>query len=159
TQRLGMVFLSAMPALFLSGFSANLLQGRGDLLGFNLLRLITPGFYALGLVLLLLLRHSSLPAVVGVQVGGYVAALAVGTFVVYRRDRPRFHWDNSAARDLLSYGARTHLSNLTSYFNQRADQLILSLLIPAKDLGLYAVAVTVSMTVTFVPAAAGLVTF
>src|SRR5262249_36108388 len=58
TQRLGLIFLSATPVLFLSGFPSNLLQGKGDLSGFNLTRLIAPGVYAFGLITLLVLRRS-----------------------------------------------------------------------------------------------------
>ena len=158
-QRLALIFLGSMPVLLLTGLPANLLQGRSDLLRFNVIRLIAPGFYALGVVLLLALRRPSVAAVVGVQIAAYVATLATGILLVYRRERPAFLLDKGTGRDLLSYGVRAHLTNLTSYFNQRADQLILSLLVPARELGLYAVAVTLSMAVTFVPVAAGLVTF
>lgn len=158
-QKLGMMFFIASPLLFLSGLPANLLQGRGDLLRFNLLRLIAPGIFATGLVALLLLRNHSLRAALEAQVLGYAAAMVAGIWVLYRRSSPEFAWSRPLAGEMLSYGVRTHLTNLTSYFNQRVDQLILSLLIPAQELGLYAVAVTLSMAVAFFPMAAGINTF
>ena len=126
---------------------------------FNLLRLIAPGFFAAGLITLLLLRNNSLKLALEAQIIGYATALVLGIWIVYTRVKPRFVWRFSVTRDLLSYGIKTHLTNLTSYLNQRVDQLILSLLIPAEQLGLYAVAVTLSMAVAFFPVAAGINTF
>jgi O-antigen/teichoic acid export membrane protein len=158
-QHLGMMFFFASPLLFLGGLPGNLLQGQGDLRRFNLLRLIAPGFFAAGLIALLLRGDHRLEAALEAQVIGYGAAFVLGTWMVYRQVKPEFQWSPSVARDLLSYGIKTHLTNLTSYFNQRVDQLILSLLIPAEELGLYAVAVTLSMAVAFFPFAVGINTF
>ena len=93
------------------------------------------------------------------QASGYVLALTVGCWIIYHLEKPAFLWRPRTASDLLIYGAKNHLSNLASYLNQRVDQLVLSLLIPAQQLGLYAVAVTIAMSVTFFPTAAGLVVF
>lgn len=159
SQRLGVIFLMATPALFLGGLSANLFQGKGDLFRFNLIRMIAPGCYAIGLPVLLLLRRCSLQAILGTQIVGYIAALIVGLGLLYHCEKPTFLWRAHAGKDLLSYGVRSHLTNLTSYFNQRVDQLILSLLVPAQELGLYAVAVSLAMSVNFFPTAVGMVTF
>lgn len=158
-QRLGFIFLICSPALGLSAFPVSLLQGMGDLRRFNLLRLMAPTCYALGLLALILLRYASLKAVVGTQVVGYVAAVVAGMGIVYRSEKLAFSWRAEVAEKLLSYGLKTHLANLASYLNQRVDQLILSLLIPAQELGLYAVAVTLAMSVSFFSVGAGLVTF
>jgi O-antigen/teichoic acid export membrane protein len=158
-QRLGVIFFIATPLLFFSGLPGNLLQGRGDLHRFNFLRLIAPGVFAIGLVALLIVHDHSLKAVLVAQIIGYALAVVAGTALVYSQLRPSLNFHAGAAKDLLSYGVRTHLTNLTSYFNQRVDQLILSLLIPAQELGLYAVAVTLSMAVAFFPVAAGINTF
>jgi enterobacterial common antigen flippase len=158
-RSLSLVFLLAMPAMIIGGYPGNILQGKGDLVRFNKLRMISPAIYASGLFALLLMRLSSLPAVLWMQVGGYAVAVAFAVWVVYRLERPKFVWVRAAATDLLKYGSKTHLASVTSFLNQRVDQLVLSLLIPAQELGLYAVAVTLAMSVTFLPAAAGIVTF
>ncbi|MGC2744675.1 MAG: oligosaccharide flippase family protein, partial [Candidatus Angelobacter sp.] len=158
-RHLGLIFLLASPALILTGIPANLFQGRGDLFRFNLLRMIAPAVYTCGLLTLLILNRPNLKAVVWILATSYVAALVLGVIVIYRRERPKFCWSAGAAPEFLKYGAKTHLANLTSYFNQRADQLILALLIPAQQLGLYAVAVTIATSVNFFSLAAGIVTF
>jgi O-antigen/teichoic acid export membrane protein len=155
---LSFAFLVSAPALLLGGQPANLLQGKLDMFWFNLLRTIAPGTYALGIVLLLALNKPSLAEVVTFQIGGIVLAAFVGYALLVDRDRLHFHWSTPACKDLLRYGIRSHLSSLSYFFNQRVDQLILSLLVPPHDLGLYVVAVTVSTMVTVVPQAAGMVT-
>jgi len=159
TRSLGLLFLFCAPALMFSGYPGNVFQGQNDLFRFNLLRMISPAIYAAGLVVLALLHKPSLKLILSIQGSAYLAALALGIVILYRTQHPTRSWDREAASGLLSYGVRTHLSNLTSYFNQRADQLVLSLLIPAQQLGLYAVAVTIAMGVSFFPVAAGMVTF
>lgn len=158
-QRLGIIFFIATPLLFFSGLPGSLLQGTGDLHRFNFLRLIAPGIFAAGLVALLIVHDHSLKAALEAQIIGYALAVVAGIALVYWQLRPSLGFHVGAAKDLLSYGVRTHLTNLTSYFNQRVDQLILSLLIPAQELGLYAVAVTLSMAVACFPVAAGINTF
>ncbi len=158
-RHLAQLFLLCTPALILGGYPGNVFQGKQDLFRFNLLRMIAPGVYAAGVVALLILRRPSLPFVLCAQASGFVLALAVGCLFVFRQEAPDFLWGPSTAADLLTYGVKSHLSNLASYLNQRVDQLVLSLLIPAAQLGLYAVAVTIAMSVTFFPAAVGLVVF
>jgi O-antigen/teichoic acid export membrane protein len=155
---LSFLFLASAPALLLGGQPANLLQGRLEMFWFNLLRIIAPAIYALGILLLLAVHRRSLSEVLSFQIAGIVAAAFAGYAVLLRRNVLRFRWNAETAKDLLSYGVRSHVSSLSYFFNQRVDQLILSLLVPPRDLGLYVVAVTVSATVTLVPQAAGMVT-
>jgi O-antigen/teichoic acid export membrane protein len=48
---------------------------------------------------------------------------------------------------------------MANYFNQKIDQLVLSLFVPSRQLGLYAIAVTLSTAVTVFSQAVGIVTF
>jgi O-antigen/teichoic acid export membrane protein len=72
---------------------------------------------------------------------------------------PRFEWNPRTVFGLIHYGYRTQATNLANFFNQRIDQLLLSLIVPPKQLGYYAVAVTLSTSVTIFSQAAGIVTF
>jgi O-antigen/teichoic acid export membrane protein len=60
---------------------------------------------------------------------------------------------------LLHFGARTQGLSVAYFVNQRIDQLVLSLLVTPKELGLYAVAVSLSTSIAFLPQAAGIVAF
>jgi O-antigen/teichoic acid export membrane protein len=158
-QHLGILFLLLMPALILGVYTSNLFQGVQDLLRFNIIRIVAPFVYLVGLVGLYLTRHGNLSDVILSQLVGYVVALLIGFGMVWKELGPRWHWNGLAVPSLVNFGFRTQATNLANYFNQRIDQLFLSLVVPPRQLGFYAVAVTLSMTVTVFSVAAGIVTF
>jgi len=155
---LGLVFLLFAPALMLGGYPANLLQGKLDLLSFNFIRVIPSLTYALGLGGLFLFKRPSLKNVVGVQILGVVLAFLGGYALLFAKQPVHFAITGQAFKDLLSYGWKSQLSNVTYYVNQRLDQLLLSIFVAPRDLGLYAVAVTVSTALSFFPEASAMVT-
>ncbi len=155
---LGLLFLLFTPALMLGGRPANLLQGKLDLLSFNFIRAIPSLTYALGLGGLFLLKSSSLRNVVGVQILGVALTFLGGYALLFAKEPVRFAINRQAFKDLLSYGWKSQLSNVTYYINQRLDQLLLSLFVPPRELGLYVVAVTVSTALSFFPEASAAVT-
>jgi O-antigen/teichoic acid export membrane protein len=158
-QHLGIIVALFTPALILGGYPSNLFQGLPDLLRFNLIRVIAPFTFLVGLVGLYFFHRGTLNAVIFWQLFGYVAALLFGLVSVWAVLKPRLQWNSTAIPALIHFGARTQATNLASYFNQRIDQLILSLFVPPQQLGFYAVAVTLSTAVTVFPQAAGIVTF
>jgi O-antigen/teichoic acid export membrane protein len=158
-RHLGIVFVLLTPAVMLSGYPGNLFQGMQDSFRFNLIRVTAPFTYFAGLVGLRFAHRGTLNAVVFSNLCGYVVALALGSFMAWAVLRPRMQWNSSAIPRLIDFGYRTQATNLTNYFNQRIDQLLLSLFVPPQQLGLYAVAVTLSTAVTVFPQAAGIVTF
>ncbi len=156
---LSLLFLITMPTFWLSVYPASFFQGRNELFQFNALRLISQIVYALGLAFMLVAHRTALREVVFIQMAGYPIAFAIGVIVLVKVVRLRFAWSRAACGSLLKYGAKAHVSNMTAYFNQRVDQLILSVLVSPAQLGLYAVAVTLSTGVGFVPLALGSATF
>jgi O-antigen/teichoic acid export membrane protein len=156
---LGITFVLLTPALILSGYPANFFQGLQDMHRFNLIRVVAPSVYCLGLAVLYLARRGTLQGVIYWQLFGYVAALSFGLVMAWHFLRPRFQWNRAALPAIIHYGLRVQATNLTNYFNQRIDQMMLSLFVSPNQLGLYAVAVTLSTAVTVFPQAAGIVTF
>ena len=157
-RHLALVFLFSTPFLMLGGYPANLLQGKLDFLSFNAIRTIAPLLYAVGLVVLLLSGRANLRDVVGFQMAGYVVALAAGVWLLLRKEKARLFLKGRVVNSLLSFGWKTQLATVTSYINQRVDQLLLSLLVGPRELGLYVVAVTVSLSLSFLPQASAMVT-
>lgn len=157
-RHLALMFLFSTPFLMLSGYPANLLQGRLDFLSFNVIRTLTPLVYAVGLGVLLLLRKADMRAVVAFQILGYGVAMAGGCWILLQKERLHFSLQKGVLNSLLSYGWKTQLATVTSYVNQRVDQLLLSLLVSPQELGLYVVAVTVSLALGFLPQAMAMVT-
>jgi O-antigen/teichoic acid export membrane protein len=157
-RHLALIFLFSTPFLMFSGFPANLLQGKLDFLSFNLIRTIAPLLYALGLGVLLVLRRADLRAVVAVQILGYVVAGLGGCSILLRKEKLRFSLKKRVMNSLLRFGWKTQLASVSSYINQRVDQLLLSLWVGPRELGLYVVAVTVSLALGFLPQASAMVT-
>lgn len=162
TRHLSLLFLVFAPLIIFGGYPASLLQGRLDLLSFNGIRVIAPAIYAAGLVLLLIRARGDVDQVLILQVLGTLAAVAGGVWLVLGSSRRiplmRLRWNRSACSGLLRFGWKSHLSSVTSYINQRSDQLLLSLFVGPRDLGLYVVAVALATSVSFFPQAAGIVT-
>jgi len=157
-RHLALIFLFSTPFLMFSGYPANLLQGKLDFLSFNIIRTIVPLVYALGLAVLLLLRKADLRDVVALQVLGYVVAAVGGCWILLRKEKLRYPLKKRVLNSLLSFGWKTQLATVTSYINQRVDQLLLSLFVSPRELGLYVVAVTVSLALGFLPQASAMVT-
>jgi len=155
---LSLLSLGACPVMILSLYPASLLQGKMELLSFNLIGTAAPLAYAVGLALLAVLHRPYLGAVVAARILGYVFALALGYWFLLNSERVRLAWNGLACSSLLRFGSKTQLGNVSAYVNRWLDQLVLSIFVPARDLGLYAVAVTVALGVCFVPQAAGIVT-
>jgi O-antigen/teichoic acid export membrane protein len=158
-QHLGILFVLFLPALLFSGYPGNLLQGKQDLTSFYLIRVMPGLTYLVGLVALYVAHRTGLRGVVVSQVAGYCLGLSLGLFLVWKKLRPRLRWRRELFPRMIDYGWRTQVTNLANTFNQRVDQMILSLFVPPQQLGLYAVAVTLSNAVTVFPQAAGIVTF
>jgi O-antigen/teichoic acid export membrane protein len=162
TRHLSLLFLVFAPLIIFAGYPASLLQGLLDLLSFNGIRVIAPAIYAAGLVLLLIRARGNVSQVVILQVLGTSATVAGGVWLVLGSSRRiplmRLCWNRSACSGLLRFGWKSHLSSVTSYINQRSDQLLLSLFVGPRDLGLYVVAVALATSVSFFPQAAGIVT-
>lgn len=137
----------SMAALCLMGA----LNGQGRMVDYHLLR---------GLVFLLtLLAVAAQAATDELTVRGgvlaYVVANALTFGVAYVRAaqrRPPLRFERPLARRLLAFGVRSHASNVTVVLNARLDQLLVSLFLAPRLLGLYTVAATLSLAVSLVGA-------
>jgi O-antigen/teichoic acid export membrane protein len=158
-EHLGILFVLFTPVYMIGGYPANLAQGLQNLVQFNLIRVSAPLLYLAGLVALFAARRASLGGVLAAQVAGWTICLGLGLGWVLMSQRPRWQWNRAAVPRLLNYGYRSQATNLANYFNQRIDQLVLVFFVPPRQLGFYAVAVTLSTAVTVFPQAAGIVTF
>jgi O-antigen/teichoic acid export membrane protein len=158
-QHLGNLLALCTPAVILGGYAGNLFQGRQDLPRYNFLRVLPQAVYLAALLVLFLLHRGTLNSVIGSMIAGYVATFLVGIVMVFSNLRPRWQWKTPAAAGLLHYGSRTMATILSSQVNQRLDQLVLSVLVAPRQLGYYAVAVTLASTVNIFTMAAGIVTF
>jgi O-antigen/teichoic acid export membrane protein len=157
-RHLSQLFLACAPLIWLTSVPASLLQGRLEIGRFNLLKIICPAIYAAGLVSLYMVRKASVAWTAALQAIGFAVMDAIGVWLVFSRFGPRWAWNMRSFRSLLNFGWKTQLGSMASYVNQRLDQLLLTVFVPPRELGLYVVAVAVSTSLSFIPQAAEMVT-
>lgn len=158
-QHLGFIFVLFTPVFILTGYPATLFQGAQDPLRFNIIRTAPTLIYFLGIVIFSAVHRLTIATAAAVQLAGYAVTVVLGLALTLLVFKPRWAWTAGAIPKFLHYGVRTQATSITNYVNQRVDQMILSLFVPPRQLGLYVVAVTLSTAVTVFPQAAGIVTF
>ena len=85
----------------------------------------------------------------------YIAGPIVGSvaLVTMLRGTGRMRLDRARSKTAAAFGVKSWLNTVTALSNNRLDQILMAALVPSRELGLYAVAVTVS-SITFALGAA-----
>lgn len=135
-----------------------LYQGKGDFVTWNLAKVLRSAGYTAWIATALLLGVASVPVVLWSQV-----VLAVLSLALLGLRMPRLPADDSPGAvplaKLLRYGLSVYASGILYMLNQQLDQLLLSLWVPARELGQYATAASLSAIVLVVPSTLGPVVF
>jgi O-antigen/teichoic acid export membrane protein len=124
--------------------------GAGQFRWYNLTHLSPPLLYILALLAIIpfsvLTADGAILALLG---SGAVATLMVVPAYL-RRVRPRFAGARAEIRPLLSYSTRAAMMDVVQALATNADRLVLIPLLPATELGLYAVAFSFSRVIQLV---------
>lgn len=141
TQRLAVAYLCVYIPLNLLALYANATQqGLGHYAGFNAVRLCVPLSYLAGLGALVWLDRFTVAGVLAANLFSNFATLllALGLLLPYARATTGRRWiDLPALKQDLRYGLSAHLGMLQPFTGLQLDVLMLTLLLPAHDLGLY----------------------
>jgi O-antigen/teichoic acid export membrane protein len=156
--RLSTLFLFYAPVILANNLQSSMLLGCLDTKSYNLCRTIAPGCYALAIATLFLLERRSILVIVLAQGLGYGVAAWIATRITVRRLRPSWRWEAATVKGMLKYGVKTHAGALTSFINERLDQLLMSLLLPSTQLGIYVAAVAFADSLLIMPRGIGMVT-
>jgi O-antigen/teichoic acid export membrane protein len=117
----------------------------------TLVRVVPPlGGFVVTVVLFVAGRLTVFSAAAATITLGLLATLPLLS-VLRGTGRPR--WDVGVAREAISFGARSWLFSVSALANARLDQLMMTRLVPSSELGLYAVAVNVTVIQTAVRSA------
>jgi O-antigen/teichoic acid export membrane protein len=152
-----LAYLGIIPLYPLNLYPMAVLQGRLRLVQFNLVRASVPVLYSTSLLLLWRLGAVSVEAALAAAAASTVAASvlalsAAAKFSTVRASLP-------VARKVLGFGLRAHLGNLATIVSGQLDLLMLTVMVPSKDLGFYAVATSAAMVGSLIPTAASMVIF
>lgn len=144
TLRAGLLLLILIP---LNLFGLNLaatLNGLRRYRAFNLVRLFAATGNAVTLGTVAWLGHlSTWSAAISYAVAG-TATLVLTLVLVSRIPGLKVRPSTMVAAQLIRFGVQSHVSNLASLFNERLDQLLISVTLGPAKLGLYAVSLTLS---------------
>ena len=136
-------FLAFIPVNIATLFGAGALNGLQRYGRFQMVRLLVIVttvmlLGALALANTLTIHHAVL---------AYLAANLVTFGVTGALLRPHatpLRYDRATLRSLFSYGIRSHSSNVSSQLNERLDQLVISIFLASRSLGIYVIAVTMT---------------
>lgn len=144
--RASRMFLPTIPAGILSGIVVATLQGRSSFVRLNLVRLVTPAGYVVGIAALTYAHRLNVLNVVFVQLLLSYVTFVIGYAFLFQngiRLLPiRFEMD--LAKRLLDFGVKAYIGTATGTINQRLDQALLVAWFPAEQVGIYSVAVSAS---------------
>jgi O-antigen/teichoic acid export membrane protein len=136
--------LYSVPMVLTAGYQAYLLLGTGHVGAYNAIRTVAGISYVLLVLLFAALGWKSVDGFAITYVLAQLCALLVSTALIVKRLRPRVRFHRELIFPVFKYGIQTQMAGLASQVNLRADQAVMSLLLPAEALGQYAVAVTAS---------------
>lgn len=139
------VLVNGVQALLKQAFA-----GAGQFRWYNLTHLSPPLFYILALLAIIPFSVLTVDrAILALLGSGAVATLVVVPAFV-RRVRPRFAGAGAEVRPLISYSTRAALMDVVQALATNADRLVLIPLLPATEIGLYAVAFSFSRVIQLV---------
>lgn len=131
---LNLVTLSFMSAL----------NGMQRYASFQSLRATYIAVNAVGLSLLAATGELTVRSAAAVFLGANVVTAIAAAVVAIVAFGSSFGFSAPLARELLGFGCRSHLGSVSSLFNERLDQLVISIVLGPVKLGLYVVAVTIA---------------
>ena len=139
----GWIYLAYIPVNMAALFLAGILNGRRRFGRFQVVRILVIAITAALLAALALgdeltVRHAVL---------AYLAAMTITlavTVLFVRAEAGGIRFDRAVAAQMLGYGLRSHASTISSQLNERLDQVVISIFLSSRSLGIYVIAVTLT---------------
>jgi O-antigen/teichoic acid export membrane protein len=148
------LYLLFIPLNFAGVVMTSLLQGGLRFNEWNLVRGCPHVAYTLFIVGIMLWGHAGVGAFVVASLAANFLTVGLGSVLVARLGWMR-GGSLGAWRDLAGYGLRVHVGSVASVLSERLDQMLISLLLAAADLGQYIVAVAVARLAVLFPSTLG----
>lgn len=134
----------AIPFMIATNQQAHLLLGSNALAEFNLLRIYGGVSYAVGVAYVAAMGWPTVRNYSIAYLFTQTSACVLTSSVVIWRLQPVFAWPRTLVRPVFAYGLKSFLSSIAAQANLRMDQLIMTSVMASDQLGLYAVAVSLS---------------
>ena len=139
----GRLFLLVIPISLITQYGVSILQGQMRISSFNWLRMILPSGYLLGTVILAITGRLSLFSIILLHLFLNAASL-IGTLVALSSSGVKLSLrpDADLAKQMLKYGGKVHVGNMSGMANLTLDQVLMAAWLPPAALGLYVAAVS-----------------
>jgi O-antigen/teichoic acid export membrane protein len=144
------MLVQLLPAVgitsFIAGLNSTKMPTANRKLQLGRLTALELGSYILGLVVMIILAwvyKSVWSLVVGGIVGGLTKMIL--SHIVLEGEQNRFHWDRESFRELNRFGRWIFISTVMGFLASQGDRLVLARLLDVRFLGIYTVALTLSM--------------
>ncbi|MBO0768042.1 MAG: oligosaccharide flippase family protein [Solirubrobacterales bacterium] len=146
----GLIYLAAMPFQIFAIYRMYILNGQHRYNLFNFIQVwvyLATALAYTGLLIagVLSVRSAAISAAACIASTWVLSVLVMRNMPV--RGAPHVP---GLLRNLCTYGLRSYASNLPHMLNDRVDQLIISVVLPARELGLYVVAATIASAPAYV---------
>ncbi len=151
--------LLMVPAGLAYQYALAILQGLQQFRALNVMRLLPVALYAIGAVVLFLLREDRFLVVVVVWVSTYVLAAIFATGIALKGTRVDWRRDRSIRDRLMRFGLRGHIGKVAPVDSLRLDQLAASIFLTPAALGFYVVAYAFTNLPRFISQSAGMVAY
>ena len=136
--------LAAIPFSMAATHQGFLLLGAGYLRAAATVRLVAPALHGVGVAAVALTGHASVPLYLGTFLSAHVAAFCAAAYLSRSLLAVRLDLRMRGLRRVLRYGMTAQLATLAVQAGLRLDQLLLSVAVPAVELGRYVVAAAVA---------------
>ncbi len=139
-----LVFLWFIPTNLVATYTLGLLQGDLAISVFNTIRLSVNVVYLVAILVLWGLDSVSVWHVTLSLLLANLFTAALAVFTVVRKYGVGWGINLALTKRLFAYGIRNHAGSISSLLNQRMDQMLMAVLLPPVQLGLYTAAVNIS---------------
>jgi O-antigen/teichoic acid export membrane protein len=138
------VYLVFIPLNLLALYAIGILQGKLDIYSFNLVRSSVNIVHVILLCILWMLDLVTVWRVVMSLLIANAVTVSLAAFFILKNFGIEWKFDYYEIKKIFTYGIQNHIGTLSSLLNQRADQAIISILLPAEQLGWYSAAANIS---------------
>lgn len=136
-------YLLVIPLGLITQYAVSILQARMRISAFNWLRMISPVGYLIGTAVLMLSGHLVVLYIILLHLCLNAVALICSLITLSRTGvKLSLKFESRLAKQLLKYGLKVHVGNVSGLANVNLDQVLMAAMLPPASLGLYIVAVS-----------------
>lgn len=139
-----------IPFLFISRFWKAIILAQNRIMEYNVLQIIQPAVVTLGFVIFLLFFNSGILIAILIWATGVIGVCFCSFLFITRETRIRLRFNYSIFRNIIKFGIKGHIANLSTFLNYRIDMVMISFFKGVNSLGYYSVAVTLGELVWYI---------